>query len=265
MTMLTAGNHVCLLIMIMIQHRHGRLMLLAGMLAVAPLHAQETFESLRAGTNSYSNVTVLTKTRTDVYISHDGGFINLKAKSLPISVQEALGYEVPKPPPPPPPSSLERLRADPRVLEAKEMFAQQLEGRINVAGPNLPMILVGVLLGLMAIYLFFCYCCMLICKRTGNQPGVLIWIPILQMFPLLKAAGMPAWWFLMLLLPVLNVVASLVWCLKIAQACGKSSVVGVLLFLPVTGIFAFFYLAFSGNPSQPEAPKTSDRRIKLAA
>ena len=54
-------------------------------------------------------------------------------------------------------------------------------------------------------------------------------------------------------MPVLNIVAQVLWCFNIAKACGKSVWVGVPLLLPVTSLFAFLYLAFSnGAPAEEE-------------
>jgi uncharacterized membrane protein YhaH (DUF805 family) len=94
---------------------------------------------------------------------------------------------------------------------------------------------------------------MLICKKIGQEPGVLVWIPILQVFPMLRAAGMSAWWFVALLLPVLSFVATILWCVKICRARGKSSWLGLLLLLPVTNLFTFLYLAFADGSDENEA------------
>ncbi|MEK7785273.1 MAG: hypothetical protein AAB658_07605, partial [Chloroflexota bacterium] len=51
--------------------------------------------------------------------------------------------------------------------------------------------MVGLVLGVLFMaYLFICYCLKLICLKTGNDPGILIWLPVIQMIPLLRAAGM---------------------------------------------------------------------------
>jgi hypothetical protein len=42
----------------------------------------------------------------------------------------------------------------------------------------------------LGLYLFFCYCCKRVCEKAGHNPGVLIWIPIVQLIPLLRVAGM---------------------------------------------------------------------------
>ena len=103
------------------------------------------------------------------------------------------------------------------------------------------------LAGLVLCYFIFCYCSMLICKKAGHEPGVWVWIPVVQTFPLLKAAKMSGWCFLLLLVPFVNFVVLIVGCVKICQALGKTVWLAVLLLLPLTNVLTFLYLAFSGN------------------
>jgi hypothetical protein len=126
----------------------------------------------------------------------------------------------------------------------QEKFTQEAQERFRQLDPRLVQ---GALAVLGLLYLFFCYCSMLICKKTGQEPGVLVWIPIIQTFPLLKAAGMSAWWFL--LVPV----ATICWCVKICRARGKSSWLGLFLLLPVTNVFTYLYLAFADGGNEKEA------------
>jgi hypothetical protein len=115
------------------------------------------------------------------------------------------------------------------------------------------------------LYLFHCYCCMLICRKTGNPPGILVWLPVLQVFPLLRAAGMSGWWFLGFCVPILNIVGQVLWCLKIAKARGKSVWAGVLLLLPVISLFAFLYLAFSNGAAPKKHREPESRLMTLEA
>jgi hypothetical protein len=110
-----------------------------------------------------------------------------------------------------------------------------------------PQLLYGILGGLAFAYLLYCVCLRNVCLKAGSKPGFLIWLPVLQMFPLLRAARMPAWWFLVFCLPVLNLLAHLLWCARITRACGKGLFSAVMLFLPLTNILALLYLAFSGG------------------
>ena len=70
------------------------------------------------------------------------------------------------------------------------------------------------------------------------------------------AAAMPGWTLLGLILPPAWPLLQVFWSFKIARARGKSWVVGLLLLLPVTNLFAFLYLAFSGN-GESDAPASN--------
>jgi hypothetical protein len=70
---------------------------------------------------------------------------------------------------------------------------------------------------------------------------------------------MSAWWFLGFLVPGVNLVAQVFWCLKITHARGKGFGVALLLILPISSPFAALYLAFSGA----DAPKKAERRVEI--
>jgi hypothetical protein len=142
---------------------------------------------------------------------------------------------------------------------ALRQLPPELDAALRAAPANLrldPTVVLAVLAISLAVYLFFCYCAMLICKKTGHAPGVLVWLPVLQLFPLLRAAGMSGWWFLAFFVPLLNIVAQILWCVNIIKARGKSLWLIVLFLLPLTNLIAFSYLAFSGTGSAP-----ADRRF----
>lgn len=219
---------------------------------------EEKFETFRAGGQIFTNVTVLNRTRTDVFLQHDGGLANVKVKQLDPETQEALGYETAGH------NRAEKKAAVPEQI--KQQIAEKIEQNPQFQAleekwqtemqPKLPAmtdrVLAAVLGVFLAAYLFHSYCCMLIVKKTGNQPGPLIWIPGMQMLPMLTAAGMSRWWFLGLLLPLVSLIVVAIWCFKIVQARGKSMIWGVLLLLPITSFIAFLYLAFSDDGSAEE-------------
>jgi hypothetical protein len=84
-----------------------------------------------------------------------------------------------------------------------------------------------------------------ICRKTHIAPGPLVWVPIFQLIPLLRAANMPRVWFFCYFIPVLNIVALIVLSINIVKTRGKNPWVAFLLILPPTSVFAFLYLAMS--------------------
>ena len=234
---------------------------------------EDRFDVLQIGTQTYSNVTVTTKAKQYVFLLHSAGMTSIKVSQLSPDLQEKLGYAaaaVSKSATNTAAVWAKRELARINVPQAKE-FGKQLEQKwrglsaarlsaMGLGGPTLIFAALGIAL---LLYLFQCFCFMLICRKTGQRPGILVWLPGVQVFPLLRAAGMSGWWSLALLVPLLNLVASVLWCLNIAKARGKSIWVGVLLLLPVASPFAFLYLAFSKGVSVEEEEESEPGIMRL--
>jgi hypothetical protein len=121
----------------------------------------------------------------------------------------------------------------------------------------------------LAIWLFYCFCLMLICKKAGSEPGLLIWVPYLQIIPMVRAAGMESSWLWLFYAPwvggfflrlpgngtphspitvlavgvtclLVQFIAWVVWCFRIVKAREKSPLVALLLLSPIACIIAFF-------------------------
>jgi len=226
---------------------------------------EQTFAVLQIGTHTYKNVTVTTKAKDYIFILHAAGMNNVKVSELPADVRDKLGYN----------NVSETARTNPNAISgwAKQAIARIETPQIKQLGQawqsrSLPAglktsfdasHLLPTLIFLGAFYLIFCYCSLLICQKTANTAGVLVFVPILQIFPLLRAAGMSPGWFVAFLLPIINIIAGIAWAINIAEARGKSGWVALLLILPGTNILAFLYLALSNGTPQ----KKEDRRIEI--
>jgi hypothetical protein len=220
-------------------------------------HAEQVFPVLQIGTQTYSNVTVTTKTTNYVFLVHSSGMLNVRVADLSPEVKEQLGYEIPKP-------KISKEKAVEMVKQAiekvqtpmvKSVTAQSEElWRTRVANsiPPIeqipPKVLVGVIVGVLLVHFFYCYCCQLICLKALYEPGPLIWLPLFNFIPLLRAARMSGWWFVLCCLPVVNFLPYLVWSFKIVKARGLNFLVTILLLLPVFQILGFFLLAFLSPP-----------------
>jgi len=240
------------------------LALAAWLIHVPPAGAgaatEATFAVLQTKTGSYTNVTVTSKTEGWIFILHAAGMGNIKISDLATDVQEKLGYAVPK----------EKGTSKPIVMPTMQELTDiklpqmaQLEQSWREGGASAVMsafgnpLAVWAALGMVGlIYLFFCYCSMKICRGAHTAPGFLVWVPVLQLIPLLRAAGMSRIWFFAFLVPVVNLLAQLVWYVRIVEARGKGPLLVLWLVLPFTRPFAFLYLAFS----QP-APIKSEKHV----
>jgi len=97
----------------------------------------------------------------------------------------------------------------------------------------------------LVFYVFFCFCAKRICEKCGVNPGILIWIPIANLVPLLQVAKMPVWMIILFLIPLVGLIISVVMWVKICQARGKSGWLAILLFIPIANLILIPYLAFS--------------------
>jgi len=97
--------------------------------------------------------------------------------------------------------------------------------------------------------------------EKANQPGWGILIPIYNLILMLRVAGKPIWWILLMLIPLVNIIPSVLVPIAIAKNFGKSAMFGVgLIFLP----FIFYPILGLGdaeyNPPvlfNPTAPPTA--------
>jgi hypothetical protein len=241
-------------------------LLLACGLGAVNLWADDALAVLKTKTETYANVTVISQTKTHLFVQHSRGVANLKIQDLDLDALRALGVvEANQAPEGMAAADVkergegasESTNAQPTLLAAwKERLPANIE--FPPLEQKVKLILLTASFG---IYLFFCYCCLLICTKSGAEPGILIWVPVLQLLPLLRAARMSGWWFLLWLVPVVNVIAQVIWCFKIATARGKGVFTAILLLLPLTSIFAFLYLAFSGGSASESDDDPKPLRI----
>ena len=108
-----------------------------------------------------------------------------------------------------------------------------------------------------AFYLFFAYAQYCIAKKCSHETQA--WwgfIPILNVFLLLKCAGREWYWFLFLLVPIVNIVAAVILWVDIAKAVGKHPIWGVLTLIPFINFVAVGVLAFSALPPRYTPPRT---------
>lgn len=218
---------------------------------------------LKSGTVTYSNVTVYSQTEQDLYISHAHGLGNIKINSLDDDSLRALGLKDAEPE-----SASGTIMANARGVSEKMgklkislaagdwKSLQEWFGKLKeTSQAKLTPKILGIVIAVGALfYLLGCCCLKLICLNAGAPPGVMIWVPVLQIFPLLRAAKMSGWCFLFFLVPLVNVIMHIWWSFRIAKACGKGTLVAIALILPGINLFAFLYLACSKGPPPETAP-----------
>ena len=79
----------------------------------------------------------------------------------------------------------------------------------------------------------------------AGQPGWACIIPFYNLYVMLQIVGRPAWWLILFLIPIVNIVFALLVSIDMAKAFGQSAVFGVVLIFLLGGI-GYLVLGF-GN------------------
>jgi hypothetical protein len=227
-----------------------------------------TFKTLTFGGRTLRNVTVSERTSSMVYLKHEGGLLGIRVTELDPEARQALGYEAE--------SDMTRS-ARAGLREGLGNQADEWAAAMNrwpertpfagELGTGLGLFIFGIagLIGL-GVHLLVSFLLRMICRKADAEPGFLIWVPILQIFPLLKAARMSQRWplaivglslmgillagFSIELALLVSVSSSLLamglwiaWSIKICLARGKHPVWAVCLLLPGLNFVGLVYLA----------------------
>jgi len=213
----------------------------------------QTFDLLQTKTAVYSNVTVTTKSAEYIVIQHASGLASLRVTDLSPEHHQALGYGTVKGAQNGSLTVSAKAKALVSAIPTKQI-EQAWSKHAPAGSPSLKLdsTVILIALGVFAVlYLFFCYCASLICKKVGKPGGLLVWLPILQFIPLLRAAKMSPLWLLAMLIPVINIFVHIMWSFRIAGVRGQGLFTAIFLILP-TYPLAFMYLAFAGGSSHNE-------------
>jgi hypothetical protein len=119
------------------------------------------------------------------------------------------------------------------------------EGRNFMEPKSLMMFGSTFFLFLAVIYVYMALALMTIATKTNTPNGWLAWIPIANLFLMLNIAGKPAWWFVLCLIPLVNIVIFIIVWMAIAEARHKPNWWGILMFVPLVNIIVPAYLAWS--------------------
>jgi hypothetical protein len=240
-------------------------------IAANPLSA--TFETVTIGGHTLRRATVFERTEEMVYLKHDGGLLGTRVAELDGNTRRLLGYDVPADPV----VGEGSLRLRRTSMEAQaEGMATRLGGWAGWGsdmeegwGAGLGLLVMGVIVIVgLGVHLFLSGLLRMICRKADSVPGFMIWLPVLQVFPLLKAAGMSRRWpfaiFILSLLgaflagfslelallislcsSLLGLGLGIAWSIKICLARGKSPIWAVFLLLPGLNLVGLVYLAAS--------------------
>jgi hypothetical protein len=108
------------------------------------------------------------------------------------------------------------------------------------------------------IYIYFSLCLFLIAKKLNVSAPWTAWIPIINIWTLLQAAGKPCWWVLLLFIPFVSIIViAYVW-MCIVENLGRNKWLGLLLLVPIVNLVYMGVLAFSKQEQQSGPPDEAD-------
>ncbi len=117
------------------------------------------------------------------------------------------------------------------------------------------MIIVVLFIG---IYIYFSLCLFLIAKKLNVSAPWIAWVPIVQIWTLLQAAGKPCWWVVLFFIPVIGIIASVYVWMCIAENLGRNKWLGLLILAPFINLVYIGVLAFSKQEQQAEMHDQAD-------
>jgi len=118
--------------------------------------------------------------------------------------------------------------------------AEVIAGAGVLAGLGFMVFIIGFI-----IYAYFAFCMMTIANKVGVENSWFAWIPILNVILLIQIADKPLWWFVLLLIPLLNIIIAVIIWMAIAERRGKPNWLGILMIIPFVNFIIPAYLAFS--------------------
>lgn len=131
-----------------------------------------------------------------------------------------------------------------------------MEPHLAASSSNTGGTIAGVLIGLVVVV--FVIAAMWKVFTKAGKPGWAAIIPFYNLYVLLKIAGRPGWWLILYIVPLVNIVISIIVSIDVAKAFGKGAAFGVFL-LWLFGIIGFPILGFGsatyrgGRPAEQQA------------
>jgi hypothetical protein len=97
----------------------------------------------------------------------------------------------------------------------------------------------------LALYVFQSYCIYRMAVKLNVPAPWMAWVPILNLYTMVKTAGLEGWTVILFLIPLVNIIFVVVLLFKIPPRLGKDAVWGLGLLVPVLNLFLLWKLAHS--------------------
>ena len=107
-----------------------------------------------------------------------------------------------------------------------------------------------ILVMVIGMYVYFSLCLFLIAKKLNVPSPWTAWIPLVNIWTQLQAAGKPCWWVLLCFIPFVSIIViAYVW-MCIVENLGRNKWLGLLILVPIVNLVYIGVLAFSKQEQQ---------------
>ena len=107
------------------------------------------------------------------------------------------------------------------------------------------------LLAIVCAYIYLGYAQYRIAQKLGHDNPWFSFVPIVNVIQIVQMAQKPLWWFVLILIPVVNVIALAILWITIAKRLGQSPVVGFLTIIPLLNFITLGVMGFGSGSSSP--------------
>ncbi len=213
-------------------------------------------DSLTISSQTFTNVIVYSRDSQYIFFEHASGVGSATVSELDPAALQRLGLSVDPP--------KQNAGAVARSF-LRPSFRLRDIGQLSSIGLTSLIVMLILAVGL---YLYCSFLFWLICVKVGAEPGISVWLPVVQVIPLLRAAGMSVLWPIFLLLLLVfsfafraflgqhawamgisgasaGFIFFLTWSFKICSARKKSPLLAAFMVVPGVNFFALLYLAGS--------------------
>ena len=82
-------------------------------------------------------------------------------------------------------------------------------------------------------------------KEDGDEMSWMAFIPLSNLYTMVKLSGKEIWWIVLMLIPCVNIVAMIMVWWAIAEKKGKPGALAIGMLFPIVNLIVPYYLAFS--------------------
>lgn len=121
------------------------------------------------------------------------------------------------------------------------------ETAIKAAAGVFFMAILLVLMIFITAYIYMAICLMKIAEKTNVTNAWLAWIPIVNIYLMIKIAEKEIWWIILFFIPFVNIVIGVLIWMAISKKLNQPEWLGVLMVVPIANLVLPGYLAFSDS------------------